>query len=356
MAPSTKRNPTAGGDSSSRRKSSSSRPPLSSSEVIVPPPGIAYRTNKHTGKKYSVPVDATKSIDIPEEVKNKDRRRHLLGQAYHERKQEKNRVRREKKELELRGERVKGIPRTVERLRKTDETKDCAKDEEVLEEDACDEFSDYFAGKTTPKLMVTTSMKPSTVMEAFLKELLIILPNCFYYKRMGFSIKAITKFATAHEFTDLIVFSEKNKIVTGMFVCHLPGGPTSFFRLTSLKLAQDMKGGAHTSDHMPEIMLKNFDTRLGHRLGRQFAALFPSNPQYRGRHVICLHNQRDFIFFRHHRYVFDNNGERCRLAEIGPRFTLKLYWMQEGTFNTKNGQFEFVWRPDLQVNKKVMFI
>eukprot|EP00922_Rhytidocystis_sp_ex-Travisia-forbesii_P058441 GHVS01086378.1.p1 GENE.GHVS01086378.1~~GHVS01086378.1.p1 ORF type:complete len:374 (-),score=37.55 GHVS01086378.1:148-1212(-) len=327
-----------------------------SAEDVVPPPGIAYRTNKKTGKKYAVSVDATKSLDIPCEIKNKDRRKKLLGQAYHERKQERNRVRREKKEQEVRGERVKGIPRTIERLRKYDETLGSAKDIEVLEEDACDEFSDYFGGKTTPKLMVTTSMKPTRVMESFLKELLIILPNTFYYKRQGFSLQAITKFATAHDFTDLIVFAEKNNKVNGMYLCHLPAGPTSFFRLTSLKLAQDMKGSAHSSDHLPEIILKNFDTRLGHRLSRQLAALFPRNPQYRGRHVICLHNQRDFIFFRHHRYVFDNNGERCRLAEIGPRFTLKLYWMQKGTFDTKNGQFEFVWKPDLQVNKKVMFM
>eukprot|EP00921_Rhytidocystis_pertsovi_P020660 GHVQ01032963.1.p1 GENE.GHVQ01032963.1~~GHVQ01032963.1.p1 ORF type:complete len:122 (-),score=10.18 GHVQ01032963.1:274-639(-) len=121
-------------------------------------------------------------------------------------------------------------------------------------------------------------------------------------------------------------------------------------------MAQDMKGGAYATNHLPEIIMKNFDTRLGHRLGRHLECLFPRNPEFHGRHVICWHNQRDFIFFRHHRYVFDDYGKKCRLKEIGPRFTLKLYWMQEGTFNTKRAQFEFVWRADLQVDRKNMFI
>lgn len=36
-----------------------------------------------------------------------------------------------------------------------------------------------------------------------------------------------------------------------------------------------------------------------------FASLFHQEPQFRGRRVATFHNQRDFIFFRHHRYIFD---------------------------------------------------
>jgi ribosome production factor 1 len=35
-----------------------------------------------------------------------------------------------------------------------------------------------------------------------------------------------------------------------------------------------------------------------------FKSLWPANPQIEGRTVITLHNQRDYIFFRQHRYVF----------------------------------------------------
>ncbi|KAI9181804.1 hypothetical protein LWI28_018762 [Acer negundo] len=77
--------------------------------------------------------------------------------------------------------------------------------------------------------------------------------------------------------------------------------------------------------------------------------------------VATLHNQRDFIFFRHHRYIFeskeikgsdsnvkkvkDAKGEKitqerviARLQECGPRFTLKLISLQHGTFDTKGGE------------------
>lgn len=31
-------------------------------------------------------------------------------------------------------------------------------------------------------------------------------------------------------------------------------------------------------------------------------SLFPQDPEFKGRRVVTFHNQRDFIFFRHHRY------------------------------------------------------
>ena len=58
------------------------------------------------------------------------------------------------------------------------------------------------------------------------------------------------------------------------------------------------------TSHWPELILKNFRTRLGRKVGRMFAAMFPQKPQYEGRQVVTLHNQRDYIFFRQHRYIF----------------------------------------------------
>ena len=101
-------------------------------------------------------------------------------------------------------------------------------------------------------------------------------------------------------------------------------------------------GGVHQfTKHKPEIMLNNFNTRLGLQIGRSFAALFPHDPQYEGRHVITFHNQRDFVFFRHHRYIF-RNEKKVGLLELGPKFTLKLRSLQKGTFNSKFGEYEWV--------------
>lgn len=67
----------------------------------------------------------------------------------------------------------------------------------------------------------------------------------------------------------------------------------------------------------------------------------PQNPEFRGRQVATFHNQRDFLFFRRHRYVFSEDGKRATLQELGPRFTLKMKWLLAGHFDTKGGEYEW---------------
>jgi len=220
-----------------------------------------------------------------------------------------------------------------------------------------DEFEKYFSGDQVPKLLLTTQKKPSSKLFDFMKELIHVIPNTFYYPRKEFTFKKICKEAGERGFTDIILFHEKAKQVQGMYICHLPNGPTSYWRLTRLKLGQEMKGSATcNATHNPELILNNFVTRLGRRVGRQLLALFPQKPDFVGRRTVTFHNQRDFVFFRHYRYVFKDDGSKCRLQEIGPRFTLKCKYVQHGTFNSKAGEYEYIWRPDSQVSRKRFFI
>jgi ribosome production factor 1 len=69
-------------------------------------------------------------------------------------------------------------------------------------------------------------------------------------------------------------------------------------------------------------------------------SMFPKSPEFQGRQVATFHNQRDFIFFRHHRYIFEKGN--VKIQEMGPRFTLKLKSVQKGTFDTKTGEYEWV--------------
>ncbi len=55
------------------------------------------------------------------------------------------------------------------------------------------------------------------------------------------------------------------------------------------------------------------------------------------------------------RYIF-KNGQRCDLQELGPRFTLKLKWLQKGTFDTKYGDFEFMHKPELETSRRKFFL
>jgi hypothetical protein len=102
-------------------------------------------------------------------------------------------------------------------------------------------------------------------------------------------------------------------------------------------------------------MLNNFNTRLGLQIGRSFAALFPHDPQYEGRHVITFHNQRDFVFFRHHRYIF-RDAKKVGLLELGPKFTLKLRSLQKGTFNSKFGEYEWIHKVIIIFQSLLIFI
>jgi Brix domain len=87
----------------------------------------------------------------------------------------------------------------------------------------------------------------------------------------------------------------------GVLHCHLPYGPTANYKLSKLVLAKEITGHGKPTRHTPELILNNFNTRLAHDVGRMFAALFPKQPNFGGRRVVTLHNQRDFLFFRHHR-------------------------------------------------------
>ena len=58
------------------------------------------------------------------------------------------------------------------------------------------------------------------------------------------------------------------------------------------------QGHARATHHKPEVILNNFDTVVGQRVGRLLATLFSQDSAFKGRQVATFHNQRDFIFFR----------------------------------------------------------
>eukprot|EP00913_Durusdinium_trenchii_P001451 g1344.t1 len=293
-------------------------------------------------------------------IKNKQKRSQMVqlmkqeGQTADEKKKQKSKVRRARREAEARGEEVvRQEPRSIDKMREADETIVPEEDSEVEEDEAMDEFEKYFQNGKKPKILVTTQKTPSRKMYAFLKE------------TFGQSLR----WTCLQDFTDVMLFHEKAGVMQGVYISHLPKGPTSYWRITRMKLGQEMKGGATcNSSHNPELILNNFVTRLGRRLARQFAALFPQRPDFEGRRTGCwvscfgfagtitFHNQRDFVFFRHYRYNFKDNGERCALQEIGPRFTLKCRYLQHGTFDARSGEYEYIWRPDAQVSRKKFFV
>jgi len=158
----------------------------------------------------------------------------------------------------------RGVSQTIEKMRKKDETFIEKEDSEVEGDEAVDEFADYFKDTKPPKLMMTTNRRPSGKLFDFLKDLKNTIPNSFYYERKNFRIKDIVEWAGKKDFTNLLVFVEKNGIPHTLIMTHLPKGPTAYFRVSSVKLSKDISNRSRMTEHLPEMILNHFDTRLGH--------------------------------------------------------------------------------------------
>jgi len=270
-------------------------------------------------------------------------------------KEKKKRIEKRKREGNDDGENPLKKQRTLENTREPDDTMVLPNDNEVIEDEAGDEFAEYFKGNVKPKIFITTSNKRTQETRKFVDDLVRILPNTFYYDRMNVPMKNVINYCKKKEFTDIIVINEDNKRPNGLLLVHLPNGPTALFRLSSVQCSKEILNHGATTDHNPEVFLNNFNTRLGHTVGRMLGSLLPSKPQFRGRRIVTFYNQRDFIFFKHHRYIFDD-PKKVRMQEIGPRFTLRLKYLQHGTFDRKFGEYEWIEKKELITSRRRFFL
>eukprot|EP00590_Aulacoseira_subarctica_P004990 CAMPEP_0172430248 /NCGR_PEP_ID=MMETSP1064-20121228/53700_1 /TAXON_ID=202472 /ORGANISM="Aulacoseira subarctica , Strain CCAP 1002/5" /LENGTH=338 /DNA_ID=CAMNT_0013176179 /DNA_START=201 /DNA_END=1217 /DNA_ORIENTATION=+ len=321
------------------------------------------------GKKPINTAGAVRPVsNNPGHIRNKLKRSEVYGKYLLEKKAQKRKDRLKRaKEAEALGEDVaveKKQPRTLENTREKEETMVQPDDDEVLlVEDANDEFAPYFSDDIRPKLLITTRPRPSKELFHFIADLMQLIPQSFFYPRKSYSIKDIVGYASNKKFTHVIVLSEKSKVCNGMIVSHLPKGPTAFFKVSNVVPSKVIKNHGNATNHIPELNLHGFSTRLGHRVGRFFGSLFPHNAQFQGRQIVTFHNQRDYIFVRQHRYIFEESKvedketgkakTKARLQELGPRFTLKMRWLQEGTFDTQFGEYEWIHkRKEMDISRR----
>ncbi|KAK0395819.1 hypothetical protein QR680_001446 [Steinernema hermaphroditum] len=244
-------------------------------------------------------------------------------------------------------------PKTLESMREYEVTTVDENDEEVEHDEQHDEMASYFNRETKPKVLLTMSPYARANTFKFCFEMKKCIPDAEVFTRKGVPLKKIIKQATEKGYTDVIVVHEENKMPNGIVISHLPEGPTAYFKINSLQFSKDIKGVGESTSHLPEVIMNNFNTRLGHSVSRMLACLFPHDPNFVGRRVVTFHNQRDYIFFRHHRYEFKKNGDKAALHELGPRFTLRLKWLQKGTFDSRCGEFEWVFkRHEMETSRR----
>lgn len=218
-------------------------------------------------------------MESPSEIRNKHKRQEIvLKKRMADRRVAKIEHLKQKKTRAEHGEAAapKGKTETIESLRVKDETIITEVDDEILGEQSLDEFSKYFNRETTPKILMTTNRRPKGKLFDFMKEIKTAFPNTEYYERKNFEVKKIIEWAKERGFTDLMLWYEKHGKPHSLIMSHLPEGPTATFRVSGVRLRSMIRDhGAAPGDVHPELILNNFDTMLGHRIGRMLASLFP---------------------------------------------------------------------------------
>ncbi|SCU82111.1 LANO_0B05138g1_1 [Lachancea nothofagi CBS 11611] len=286
-------------------------------------------------------------------VRNKMKRQQLFADIKDQKNKErhnmrKSRAKEEREAPEMKDKRLKeNVTNTIDSLRVYDETI-----EQGAEGEESD-FSQFFNnGSEPPKILLTTNVNAKKNAYEFANVLIEVLPNVTFVKRkFGYKLKEIVEFCGNRNYTDLVIINEDKKKVTGLTFIHLPEGPTFYFKISSYVDVQKIVGHGRATSHIPELILNNFSTSLGKTVGKLFQSIFPQNPDFEGRQVITLHNQRDYIFFRRHRYVF-RNEEKIGLQELGPQFTMKLQRLQHGI----KEETEWEHSTDMDKEKKKFYL
>lgn len=221
----------------------------------------------------------------------------------------------------------------------------------------------------TPKILITTSLNSTLHNEA--RSLTDLFPNSVYIRRTAhryshkFSIREIAAFASNRNYTSVVVLQEDQKRPSGLTIVHLPQGPTFHFTISRWIEGKKLPGHGNATEHRPELILNNFRTPLGLLTAHLFRSMFPPQPDLEGRQVVTIHNQRDYLFLRRHRYVFREKREteksvvgtdgkeikgvegiRAGLQELGPAINCKLRRVDKG-IQRASGQ-EWEWKGGME--------
>jgi ribosome production factor 1 len=288
---------------------------------------------------------------------NKSKRRELVYMRNNVKNRIKSKLRRSRqKQREATGEEIDEAnkPKTIDMMREHDDTfvDTEGQDEELVQENENDEFSGYFNKEYEPSVLLTTSIKHTGAIFKFMKELKELIPNSYFYYRKKYNLKDIIEIAKEKGITDVIVVYERLRKPYRMTITHLPDGPTAEFKIFNVIYKDQLEDHAKSTEHNPELIFKGFKTKVGYRLSRMLNSLFPHNEEVRGRQVVTFHNQRDYIFFRYHRYIFNEDFTGVNLQEIGPRFVLRLLSIQKGTFDREFGEYEWYYKNKMGVRRR----
>lgn len=256
------------------------------------------------------------------------------------------------KRQQLRAALAAGKPLSKDLAEDTQLRNDFKYDESIEDAEMDDEYS-ALSGIADPKVVVTTSRDPSAKLLQFAKEVKLLFPTGVKFNRGNTILPNLVGACQASATTDLVLVHEHRGVPTALTVSHFPYGPTASFSLHNVVLRHDLaNGGGTQSEAYPHLIFDNFSTPLGKRVESILKHMFPPGVKKDSSRVITFANRGDFISVRQHVYVKTRDGN-VELAEVGPRFEMRLYELKLGTVENKDADLEWKLRGFVRTaNKK----
>ena len=212
--------------------------------------------------------------------------------------------------------------------------------------DIDDEYA-QLSGLVDPRVLVTTSRSSSSRLTAFSKEIRLLIPTAIRLNRGNLILDDCVRSANAGGLTDVVLLSEHRGTPTGLVISHLPHGPTVSFSLHNVLMRGDIPGSIRgsVSEAYPHLMFEGFTSRLGERVCKVLKHLFPPRDPITSKtklsnRVVVFKNIEDVIEVRHYVYVRTAH-DAVELSEVGPRMSMKLFEIRNGTLENKDGHVEW---------------
>lgn len=181
-----------------------------------------------------------------------------------------------------------------------------------------------------------------------------MIPNSQRINRGNYHMKQLIETCKANNVTDFVILHETRGEPDGLVVCHLPFGPTAYFQILNTVMRHDIPNVGTMSEAYPHLILHNFTSKLGKRVSNILKYLFPV-PKEESKRVITFANQDDYVSFRHHVYKMVEG--KVEIAEVGPRFELRLYQIKLGTVDIEKAvDTEWAFKPYMNTTKKRRFL
>ncbi|ABW97913.1 imp4 (nucleomorph) [Hemiselmis andersenii] len=206
-----------------------------------------------------------------------------------------------------------------------------------------------------PKIFITTSRLPSSILIKFTKDLENIFSNSYKLCRGRKFLSNLIEICISKGGTDIILIHEHRGVPDALVISHLPKGPSAYFTIKKVVFCPK-KWKKRNNNLPPHILIDNLNSQIGKRLCGIFSSLF-SFPSFKSKRIISFIGKNNQILFRHFLYQKKRIKKKASLLhELGPSFDMFPFKISLGNFGEKNQKIEWNFTSFIKSNGKRSFL